>query len=246
MFFEVQVFGFLKEFEMSRARTRYLRAPVYSEGLKCPVLFEGWKFSEGDGSLGSDWPCIECQVGMPNLEDLLYALVEESRRLVDGLGFSLCDEDEEGGGFGFFTCRLFLHDKDSVIRQVEYVDVEPARLSEIVSKLFLLIWRNGYVSLEIAPQNDDFSFNVEVRLTRDKLIQVFTRDPKDLMEFLDVFDEHQVRRYRKLTLVSSKWRVYRSCRNTSQLWDKLLADLNPQRVGFNRFDLGEGDLPSGV
>lgn len=231
---------------MSRARTRYLRAPVYSEGLKSPKLWEGWKFSRGEGSLGSGWPCIECQVGMPHLEDLFFALIEESRRLVDGLGFSLWDEEEEGGGFGFFTCRLFLYDKNSVVKQIKYIDIEPARLYEIVSKFFLLIWRNGYISLEIAPQNDEYSFNVELRLTRDKLVQIFTREPGDLMEFLDVLEEHELPRCRNLILVSSKWRVYRACRHTSQLWDKLLLDLNPQRTGFNRFDLDEGDLPNGV
>jgi len=231
---------------MSR-KTRYHAPPTFKFCTMSRNLFEGWKFSRGEAYGSSRYPCIVCQLSKPLLLKLLLKLIMKSKQLVDIAEWEDLLNGERDGGLGFFSCRLTRYGKDDrIVRSMSYNDIEPSKVYSVLGKYFDDLYRDGYVSLEIAPLTESNAMPFMIHLTRGMLIRVFAYDPAMLMDYLDELGEVGLRRDNRLKLTDSFALKYRRSEHTNLMWPDLLEELNPKSRRFEREGFGDGDLPQGV
>jgi len=193
-----------------------------------------------------DDPCIICQISKDKLLKVFLALMEEAKDFLDAVDY--VSKDDWDGGFGFFRCRLARYCKNSrIIKSREIVAIEPATFWSVIGQYFEDIYREGFISIEAGPLNDDYSVNSMINLTRDKLLIVSVRNPEHLEHFQTVLNALGIRKYKTLGLISKVWRGYRKSEITKLLWKDLRRGLDPEPNHFDRFGFdAEGDAPSGV
>lgn len=225
-------------------RRRYIkRPPIYGESIIRRRFLEGYTFVDHNVT---DFPehTIICQVGRERIIDLMSELFELSMLLRDPVDFFAGDEDSD---FGFVRTRLTRY-AGTFEQSREFSEIEPALWWSVFGKYFEDIYRDGFISISLAPMESDSSINSVITLTRDKELTVTVRNARDLCCFWDALEGMGLTYYRQLSLFSGYWRSYRGSEITDLLWQDLSNEINPKPSKFDRFGFNEdeGDAPMGI